>query len=521
MLTVILGNPSVPTTRFDDRRVTATKYGSRAPIKSSCRSRSWTVTSIVALFPAIWLLAILAVPARALGLPTSEPESSITEATIGGGPAGSAIPGDTASGVDSDDAETPTSIEIGHTQMSGSFEHRPIAGLLQESSLVGIRDTSFAVQFRSYYLDQDNFNHSQSEAWTAGGLAGFKTGYFENIFAFGATGYTSQPVNAPASTPGAPILAPGQTAYTVMGELYGEFKITDEILATVGRRGFDTPFINTQDGLMTPYTFQVYGVQGEIGSADDRKINFGAAYVDKIKERTSEEFESMATAMGAPAGVDRGVYVAGANLKAGRLSVGATEYYSADIINIAYTEITYTIPLVDRMRLSLNAQYTDQRSVGQNLLTGYSFAGDQYGLKADLAIGPALLTVARSGTAIGSINNSSFTSLRNPWGGYPGYTGLLVENFYRAGENATMLRAAYNFPRVTGLSMYAAWVHGSTPSVINQYAQQEYDGYVQWSARSGALKGLKLVSRYAHVSQQGPANQHLDEVRFILYYEWR
>ena len=181
MLTVILGNPSAPTARFDDRRVTATKYGSLALIASSCRSRSWTAPSIVALFRAVWLLAILAMPARALDLPTSEPESSLTEATIGGGPAGSAIPGDTASGVDSDDAETPTSIEIGHTQMSESFEHRPIAGLLQDSSLVGIRDTSFAVQFRSYYLDQDNFDHSQSEAWTAGGLAGFKTGYFENL----------------------------------------------------------------------------------------------------------------------------------------------------------------------------------------------------------------------------------------------------------------------------------------------------------------------------------------------------
>jgi hypothetical protein len=59
--------------------------------------------------------------------------------------------------------------------MSGSFEHRPIAGLLQESSLVGIRDTSFAVQFRSYYLDQDNFNHSQSEAWTAASMSPAQT----------------------------------------------------------------------------------------------------------------------------------------------------------------------------------------------------------------------------------------------------------------------------------------------------------------------------------------------------------
>ena len=56
----------------------------------------------------------------------------------------------------------------------------------------------------------------------------------------------------------------------------------------------------------------------------------------------------MATAAGAPAGVTRGVYVAGANYKAGQFSIGVVEYYSADIINITYTEIKYVVPLAGR-----------------------------------------------------------------------------------------------------------------------------------------------------------------------------
>ena len=142
-------------------------------------------------------------------------------------------------------------------------------------------------------------------------------------------------------------------------------------------------------------------------------------------------------------------------------------------------------------------------------------------MKAELAIGPTLLTVARTVTAVGTVNDGSGTSMRNPWGGYPGYTGVQIENFDRAGEKATMLRAAYNFPRATGLSMYGLWVHGSTPSVVNQYAQDEYDANLQWIAQSAALKGLRLLARYGHVSQAGPSNQHEDEVRFILYYTWR
>ena len=67
---------------------------------------------------------------------------------MGGGPAGSALPGDAAAGVDSDDAQTPTSTKQGTTHMSESFEHRPISALLSQSRLVGIQDTSFSVQLR-------------------------------------------------------------------------------------------------------------------------------------------------------------------------------------------------------------------------------------------------------------------------------------------------------------------------------------------------------------------------------------
>ena len=418
--------------------------------------------------------------------------------------------------------EAPTSLEQGQTQMTQSFERRPIAKLLQQSRFVGLRDTSFNVQLRSFYEDTDNFNLTESQAWTLGGLAGFKTGYFANFIALGATGYTSQALDAPLDRSGTKLLRDDQQPYSVIGELYGEFRLTDEILASAGRRGFDTPFINTQDSFMTPNTFQVYSVTGVVGNSDDAALRFGAGYVDKIKPRNSEDFESMATAAGAPAGVVRGVDVAGANYKLGAFSIGAIDYYSKDIINIAYTEITYIIPLADRVRLTLGAQYADQRSTGDNLLTGQSFLTDQGGVKADLAIGTLLLTAARTQTAIGSrSSNGSGTDMRNPWGGYPGYTAVQVENFYRAGEDATMLRVAYNLPRATGVSVYALWVHGSTPDVFKQYAQTEYDLNLEWTPKIAALKGLKLRARYGHVSQAGSSNQHEDDLRLIAYYELR
>jgi hypothetical protein len=483
----------------------------------NCAPSPRTASSGGAAWRALLLAAICA-PAGALGSPTPEAAAAATQALVS-----TRADSNDAAGADADEAPTPDSTEQGHTQLPDSFEHRPIQALLQESSLVGLRDTTFNVQLRSFYLDRDNFNTSQSQAWTLGGSAGFKTGYFGDIVALGVTGYTSQRLYGPLDKDGTQLLQPGQQPYTALGELYGQFRLTDEILATVGRRGFDTPFINTRDSLMTPNTFAAYAIQGETGGTNDSTtLRFGAGYVDKIKVRNAQDFESMSTAAGAPSGVDRGVYVAGANYKTGAFSIGAVDYYSADIINIAHSEIRYAIPLANRVSLKFGAQYTDQHSAGSDLLTGKSFSTNQYGFKSELALGPALLTFARTVTAVGTLGSvGSGTSIRSPWGGYPGYTAVQIENFYRAGEDATMLRAAYNFPRLTGVSVYGLWVDGSTPHAAQQYAQREYDANMQWIAQAGTLKGLTLLVRYGHVAQGGPRDQHQDELRLVLYYQLR
>jgi len=475
-------------------------------LASRCAPRWRTAPlSLAALALAAWC----ALPAHALDSPVPDPAAAAAQTT--------------SAGADSGEAETPDSIEQGQTQLPDSFDHRPLQALLHESRLVGLRDTTFNVQFRSFYLDRDNFEPPDSLAWTLGGSAGVKTGYFGGFAALGATVYTSQRLAGPLDEDGTKLLQPGQNPYTAIGELYGQFKLTDRILAIAGRKGLDTPFINTQDSLMTPNTFVAYAVQGVTGSTDQStSLRFGAGYVDQIKPRNAQDFESMATAAGAPAGVDRGVYVGGANLKAGQFSLGAVEYLSKDIIDITYAELKYVVPLANRVSLRFGAQYTDQHSAGADLLTGKTFHGDQFGFKAELGYGPTLFTVARTLTAVGATSsNGSGTDMRNPWGAYPGYTAVQIENFYRAGEDATLLRAAYNFPRVTGLSVYALYVDGSTPNVVDQYAQREYDMSLQWVAKDPALQGLTLLVRYGHVAQSGPKDEHENELRLVAYYQWR
>ena len=160
-------------------------YGRENPLASSCCAPlSRPAPSAGVALAATSLMAMYAIPVCALDSPTPEPAPATTQAAAMTQAAAAALPAGSnpaPSGADSNEAETPDSVEQGHTQMPDSFEHRPIEALLHESRLVGLRDTTINVQFRSFYLDRDNFDDSQSQAWTLGGSGGFKTGYFADF----------------------------------------------------------------------------------------------------------------------------------------------------------------------------------------------------------------------------------------------------------------------------------------------------------------------------------------------------
>lgn len=375
------------------------------------------------------------------------------------------------------------------------------------------RDATFGAQARTYYLSRKQFDNSHNEAWALGGSLAYKSGYLADLLRVGAVGYTSQRLYGPESRDGTLLLETGQHGYTVLGQIYGEVKLAERLFAAVGKKEYNTPFINKNDTRMTPNTFQGYSIYGEAGGEQDMPAwRYGAGYISKIKERNSDEFVWMSRDAGAS--VDRGVYVAGLNFKHGNLSLGAFDYYSNDIINILYTEAKYGLPLGEGTRLLLSAQYTNQRSTGDDLLLGSAFSTAQGGIKADLGIGGALLTLAYTSTAEG-------LGMQGPWGNYPGYTNVQARQFNQAGESAVMLRVEYDFSRIgyEGLSAYALTVQGTgvKGSAPNE---NETDFNLQWAPASGALRGFSFRGRYAVVEQRGGAGGTLDEFRLIVNYDF-
>jgi hypothetical protein len=408
------------------------------------------------------------------------------------------------------DVGLPDSVEQGHTQMDTSFTPQERRERIRFQRRKAFEDTKFDAEIRSFELNRTKFDDSQIGAWAIGGSAGARTGYFRDLFFIGVTGYTSQPLWAPEDKDGTLLLAPGQEHYTVLGEYYGEFKLHQDVRLDVGAKGIDTPYLNRNDNRMTPQTFTQVTMLGTAGGGAEGTLAFGAGYFDKEKGRNSDEFVNMGRIAGAS--VDRGVYTAGVNYKASDWTLGFIDYYSADLINIAYAEAKYTLVLANERNVKFAAQYSDQRSTGENLLTGSSFSTDQFGIKAEYAAGRALFTTAWTATGKGD-------AIRAPWSSHPGYTSIQVQDFDRAGEDAFMLRAAYNPEPVPGLGLYVLWVKGSQPRDPAQFAQQETDLNAQWTPPSGNLKGLMVRLRYAHVRQDNDTTTN--DFRFMVYYTFQ
>jgi hypothetical protein len=413
----------------------------------------------------------------------------------------------------------PASVEQSETPMERSFRilpERPGVFPWLKEKIQDLppffRDTKLDVNLRTYYRNAKQFDGSRNEAWAGGGALSYRSGWLFDRLSVGAVLYTSQPLYAPEDRDGTGLLRPGQDGYTVLGQLYARVKVFDELFLNLYRYTYDTPYLNRDDSRMTPKTFEGYTFQGTLGGTDGAPgLRYGGGYVTKIKERNSDTFVWMSRAAGAM--VDRGVGLAGALFSYGRFSIGAIDYYSDDIINIGYGEAKYVLPVSKDFGVLFAAQFTDQRSMGADLLKGFPFATNQFGVKTEMSYRGALLTLAYTRNADGA-------DLQNPWSGYPGYTSVMVQSFKGAGENAFMVKASYDFSRVgaKGLTVYGLYVHGwgrvSPPNMT------EADADVQYRPEWSFLKGLWLRARYAFVQQHQGAKDTTHEVRLIANYDF-
>lgn len=216
---------------------------------------------------------------------------------------------------------------------------------------------------------------------------------------------------------------------------------------------------------------------------------------------------------------DRGVFTGGGNVSYKGFSFGAIDYYSSDIINIFYTEASYKLPVTGGLGILVSAQFTDQRSVGDNLLKGSAFSTNQFGVKSDVSYGGAILSLGYSIDAQGA-------DLQNPWSSYPGYTSVQVQDFNRAGESALIAKLSYDFTPLglEGLTAYALFVHGwgrvDSSTGLSVANENEFNADLQWRPKWKSLKGLWFRVRYANVHQYEAPGSTINDFRVIVNYDF-
>jgi outer membrane OprD family porin len=374
------------------------------------------------------------------------------------------------------------------------------------------RDTQVGLNLRMYYFDRENHvapPKADNEALTLGGSLAYQSGWWADVLRVGVEGFGSQKLYGPESRDGTLLLLPGQKSYAALGRAYGELKYA-EYTATLYRQYIDTPYVNQQDNRMTPNTFEAYRITGKYDW-----VQFAAGYIATIKPRNDNEFISMSEQAGAPSGRERGMITAGVRVTPSKaLSFGAINYYVPDTWNIFYTEGNYTWTLTDTLGLKLQAQFTEQDSVGGDNLIG-SFQTRVGGAQASLSYGNAILRVAFSITA-----NSR--NINSPYGTYPGYLSLIEKDFNRAGERAWLLGFSYDLKNyVKGLSATFNFARGTDAvDPANKSGlpdENEYDITVDYRIEQGPLRGMWVRVRNAYVDFSNGGGSS-NNVRLIINY---
>jgi hypothetical protein len=372
------------------------------------------------------------------------------------------------------------------------------------------RDTKLHTNIRSYYFYRDIGETTKNEAWALGGSLDYRSGWWKNRFQVGAVGYTSQKLYGPEDRDGTLLLKPEQKSFSVLGQAYLRLRCHEDIDLTLFRQSFSLPYLNAQDSRMVPNTFEGY----VLGGRSVHNMDFIVGHVTKMKTRNSTDFEYMSEVAGYP-GTDKGLSLGGARYSfTENINAGAINFYAWDLYNTIYAEANGTWELRDGLAMLLSVQYTDQRSVGDEL--DGDFHTSVFGGKGAISYKGGILNLAFSSTG-------SDTGIRSPFGGYPGYLSLMEKDFNRADEDAWLVGVSYDFGFVglPGLSFFANYASGSTPdSGVNRSPdQEEFDLTLDYRFQKGPLKGLWLRFRGAFVDQEGPGAQDIDHFRIILNYD--
>jgi hypothetical protein len=372
-------------------------------------------------------------------------------------------------------------------------------------------DAELVLKPRTYYLDRDRDIPPDSVAWALGGSLEFRTGWWADRLRLGATLFTSQKLYGPDDKDGTLLLKPGQEGFTVLGEAYATLRFVGAHGMRVGRQSFDMPYLGRHDIRMVPNTFEAVAFGNRPGDG----LAYLAGYVDAIKRKNDDDFIPMSEAAGAT-GSDEGVGFAGARYRLPDGSTfGAVYQHTFDTFGTFFAKAEKQFDLGEDLALWTDLSWTDQRSVGDELIG--DFSTHLLSAKLELVSGVNRFRLAASTT------DDDF-GIQKPYGNPANYLSIIVNDFDRAGEDAVMV----GFSRDMGelgpgtISMFGNVAHGDTPDAgpVASPDQTEYDVTVDWRVKEGWGDRLWFRFRGAWIDQDEAVEGANDYYDFRIIVNW-
>jgi hypothetical protein len=381
------------------------------------------------------------------------------------------------------------------------------------------RDTQFfggsslLLKPRSYYLDRDRDQNPDSVGLALGGALEYRSGWWRDRLQVGATLFTSQKLYGPSDKDGTLLFKPGPESFTVIGEANLTYRMGNNTGVRLGRQRFEVPYLGSHDIRMVPNTFEAVAI-ADISTEGDG-LAWILGYVDQIKRKNDDDFISMSEAAGAE-GSNEGVFMAGIRYDLpGGWELNAIDHYTNDVFNTLFFKTNKDFSVNKGWTMGVHVQYTDQRDVGDALIGDFSTG--LLSTKLELKRESTTLRAAFSTT-------DNERGIQKPYGNPANYLSVIVEDFDRAGEDAWLIGATYDFGQVGigELSVFGNIVGGDTPDSGPAASpdQVEYDLTADYRMNSGWTDRLWLRVRAAWVDQDEAVggNDFLD-FRIIVNYD--
>jgi hypothetical protein len=258
---------------------------------------------------------------------------------------------------------------------------------------------------RAYYNTRDYDTKMDEAAFSLGGALRAETGKI-GVFKMGLGYYTAQDLGTNSSDP-AKVNKRLGSDIEVLGEAYISASAADTVL-TIGRQRLSTPFANSGDAFVIPFSFE----GGSIKNKGISNLTIELNHINTIKNRNSDEFIDVGKWSTGRYGVDvastSGTTILGAVYSVDGIKLQGWVYDHADLFTSIYLQGNYSFPVSGTVKPFVAAQFVSQGETGDELLGEVD--STLWGVQGGAGFGKSKLTLAYTTVAekSGTFKNGAF-----------------------------------------------------------------------------------------------------------------